>query len=142
MTGVSHWPIFQSDFLNAIIASVRKRSKSIKHKVRKYSIIKVVEKNGGDELEKLEIKFILPVNNATIRIYLWEDRWIWIDIRESSKQGWKFEWSKEGRIGDNNVIDIRQAIESTISLSSSLHAGLSKDFEACWSQIALGGPKG
>lgn len=140
MTGISQWPMFQSDFLNIMIASVRKRSKSIKHKVRQYSFIKVIEKNEGEEIEKLEIQFILPINNATIRIYLWEDRWIWIDIRESSKQGWKFEWSKEGRIGDKDVIDIRQAIESTISLSSSLHAGLSKEFERCWSQIALGGP--
>jgi hypothetical protein len=141
MTGVSQWPIFQSDFLNAIVASVRKRSKSIKHKVRKYSFTKVIEKNGSEEIEKLEIQFILPVNNATIRIYLWEDRWMWIDIRESSKQGWMFDWSKEGRIGGKNSIDIRQAIESTITLSSSLRDGRSRDFEACWSQIALGGPK-
>ena len=33
-----------------------------------------------------------------LRVHAWEDRWLWIDARHSSKLGWLWEFNTEGRL--------------------------------------------
>lgn len=132
------FPNFDSDFLSNIVFSVKKRSKSIKHKTSSYSLQKVIEKDGQKEYEKLEID--IDVLYTSVRIFFWCDRFAWIDIRTPSKRGWSFEWQNEGRIGGSNSQVILKAIEKTIELSMAPNKESIVLLDDVWRNIIFKGP--
>jgi len=135
----TYWPEFSSEFLEGISSSVRRRRKSIKNKVREYSVDKIIEATDNRRHEKLELEFLLSVNRATVRAYFWDDRLAWIDIRQPSKNGWIFEWSKEGRIGGVSEKFIVKALESSLDISHKFNKRSNEDLADCWEQIILSG---
>lgn len=134
------FPIFDSKFLTGIASSLKKRSKSIKHNTRNYNLQKVIEKDGSAEHEKLEIDIGVGVSDASIRVYFWWDRMVWIDVRVASKRGWNFEWQNEGRKGDAKGQLIVNAIEKTIELSIAPSKESRHLFDNVWQNIVLKGP--
>ena len=133
---------FKSVFLAEVLSSLNKRSKAIKYKTNAYNIQKVIEKNNGQESEKVEIDITSNVSNTSIRIFFWEDRWIWIDLRIPSKQGWQFEWQNEGRVGSNEGQHIVKALERTIEEATSLPSeGAKQILSDIWKNIVLRGPQ-
>jgi len=108
------WPSFNSHFLNEVTRVIKKRSKSTKKKVSSFIIQKVIEKEGDSEFEKLEIELVISVNRATIRLFFWEDRFVWIDSRLLSKKGWQAEWTTEGRVGELDIDNFQEAFERSL----------------------------
>lgn len=134
-TGI--FPIFDSKFLMELTKAIKKRSKSIKNNTISYNVQKVIEISGENSSEKLEMEFLL-IRKISVKIYLWEDRWAWIDVRSSTKNKWLFELQSEGRIGSTDPTDIEKALESTLEYALTYDKN---KLEKIWSHIILKGPR-
>lgn len=144
-TPQGYWPAFDSAFLSEIVSRIKNRSKSLKHSVETFSCERVREKTEGVEYEKLEMTFQpwgggpRPVQ---ITFYCWDDRWLWLDVRQSAKSGWVFEWQHQGRVGKAGP----RAIASLLLQSVRLLYGEDLDsalqfLNEKWQAVAISGPK-
>lgn len=127
----------ESPFLKNILGGLSKRRKAIRYKVRQISIEKVRERTDSEEREKLEIT--CEWNAKKLRLFLWDDRWVFIDARMSSKQGWAWEFTHQGRL--MGIADARvlvAALEQSIEASS---LGDSATLEGLWSRLLAQGPR-
>jgi hypothetical protein len=54
----------------------------------------------GRELERGEttLAFRVDGRGVLIRVHAWEDRWVWLDARHSSKAGWIWQFTAQGRL--------------------------------------------
>lgn len=142
-SGQSSWPAFDSAFLAGIAESLRRRSKAIKHRTSGSSCERVIEKTDGADKELMELRFALygrPLVRMTL--CLWGDRWLWIDIRQAARKGWRFEWQHEGRVG---ATEPRRVVETILAtLSQPLVEESARDLarlDALWRAVALQGPR-
>ncbi len=137
-----YWPNFESLFLTEIVNALQKRSKSIKHGVSKFSCERVRENIDGNSQEIVELSFdrIGPYS-PRISVKIWDDRWLWIDVRQSSETGWVFEWQHEGRVGDTDPKAVSIAILETVKghYAQDLDAALD-ELDSLWPKIAKSGP--
>ena len=131
------YPIFESKFLNGVVLSFKKRSKSIKHNVRSFHLQKIIEKTDNQSHEKLETEIVL-LRKATVSFFLWDDRWSWVDVRESRQKKWIFSWQTEGRIGPTHPKVIVAAVQNTF-LSAVNHNEI--ELDKIWNTIILAGSK-
>ena len=130
-------PPTESPFLRGILDGLSKRRKAIRYKVRQISVEKVRERTGSEEREKLEIT--CEGNAQKLRLFLWDDRWVFVDARISSKQGWAWEFTYQGRwmgIADARVLVA--ALEQSIEASS---LGDSAKLEGVWRPLLAQGPR-
>ena len=139
-----YWPVFESSFLQEIVNALRKRGKSIKNSVSTYSCERVRERRDECSRELVELSFdrISP-QSTRIRVHLWDDRWLWIDVRQASKNGWVFEWQHEGRVGDTDPTVVVNAVLRTVRghYGQNLSAALD-ELDSLWPKIAKNGPIG
>ncbi len=133
----------ESPYLQGFMKSFMKRSKAMKHKVKTYELSKEFEEGDNVVYERFNVDFTLwGAQPPTIRLSLWDDRWLWIDVRQRSKRGWVFECQHEGRIGDCPYEKIVGALEESIALLAEAH----KSRDIClklrdmWNKIAIAGP--
>ena len=73
---------------------------------------KVIEVGDQTNSEKIEIgiRTSQSRNSIRIRVYLWDDRWLWVDARKSKKEGWDWEYTSEGRF--SNSVSVRELMLS------------------------------
>ena len=143
MTRGLYWPAFDSRFLDEVAGSLRRRSKALKHKCRSYRCEKVWEDDGFSRREKAELSFELPGEQPVrLACHLWEDRWLWIDVRQVAKSGWRFEWQHRGRIGSTEPLAVAEAMEQTLSIDYARIERVRADLDNLWSSIAINGPTG
>lgn len=144
-----YWPSFESPFLADVASALRKRGKAIKHQVGAYSCERVWYEEDDGRFEKAELYFE-SLNDRPFRIscHLWDDRWLWIDVRQATiskpvEKGWAFEWSHEGRVGDAPPQDIIDAVEKSISATHGNDpAHIKSELSDLWTPIAVNGPIG
>jgi hypothetical protein len=106
----------QTTFVAQLQEALRKRGKPIRYRKSDISIEPVIERTNGEEREKLEIE--CPFHGTTTRlcVHVWDDRWIWIDARRSSKAGWVWQYSTEGRlVGSHSARDFVALFEESLS---------------------------
>lgn len=139
-----YWPSFDSPFLEETAVSLRKRSKAINYRTDDHSCERVRERRDDWEGELMELRFdLLGPRPFKVSCNLWSDRWLWIDVRQPSKQGWLFEWQHEGRIGDAAPRELAEAIEETLAqIRNDDPAGNRSRLEHSWAKIALKEPIG
>jgi hypothetical protein len=126
-----------SPFLAEVLASLAKRRKAIRHKARSITVEKVRERANAEEREKLEIS--AEVGAARLRLFVWDDRWVFIDARAPTKRsGWAWEFSYEGRmVGDEAralIGAFEQSIEATTTQPAETLAGV-------WKPLLASGPR-
>jgi hypothetical protein len=137
-----YWPAFESPFLDAVVKSLRKRSKSLGHKCKYYDRKRVWEVDGAARREKAELSFsLLGPHPVGVACHLWDDRWIWVDVRQPAKRGWVFEWQHQGRIGASEPRLIAQAIEKTLDIHLDNDAGRTANLVRIWLPLAAMGPR-
>jgi hypothetical protein len=128
----------KSGFLADIHFSLAKRRKAIRHKVRDIAAEKVKERSEGVEREKLEITREIDGRGTSLRLFLWEDRWTFVDARRPTKrEGWAWVFTSEGRA----VVDARTIIEG---LEASIDAAALQSveaFERIWRPMLATGPR-
>ena len=125
--------------------SLRRRSKSIKHSVSLYECERVREKMDDCVYEKAELYFeFLGGRPFRISFNIWDDRWIWIDVRRSAKRGWAFEWQHQGRVGSVPPRELAASIVDTLMKPSYYEepADLAADLDELWGTVAVNGPTG
>jgi hypothetical protein len=139
----SYWPPFESRFLDEVAGSLRKRSKALRHKCSSYGCEKVWEIQEGLRREKAEISFkLLGARPVRLSCHLWDDRWTWIDVRQPTKAGWRFEWRHEGRIGSTEPLAVSKAMEQTLFIDYANIDRTRTELDNLWSKIAVTGPRG
>lgn len=143
------WPKPEAPFLADIVAALRKRSKAIKHQFGFYSCETNWDQDDDERFEKVELYFeSLRDRPYRITCHLWDDRWLWIDVRQATARrpveaGWAFEWSHSGRVGETSPQDIIRAIEISKSATFRDDPALTKSIlNDVWVPIACNGPIG
>lgn len=134
----------RSRFLAEVLAALKKRRRAIKYTLRKFTAEKLVERGEGQDREKLEIGCEFHSSQHTaLRLFLWGDRWIWVDARSLKKgDGWTWHFTHEGRaVGGLTGRQIVEALEASISASSPAHGNHAELLEQVWHPILALGPR-
>jgi len=129
---------FDSPYLTLLSGALMKRRKAIKYRVKKIEFQKIIEKGAeSSNTKKLEIT-ITPCSRVVIRLFVWDDRWVWIDARRSSKNGWLFEWTSSGRVLQESARNLVSTLEQSIS-----YAVASEDnkLNNIWDKMLHRGPR-
>lgn len=136
-------PTSKNEFLEEMLAGLRKRRKAIKHQNTEIKCERCFETIDGERFEKLEIDFEYRSieKRVHLRVLIWSDRMIWIDIRSWRKPHWEWSWTDEGRFLANfpgrEFID---AVEKTLSLSVAMVPSNTVEFQNLWSPMLAKGP--
>lgn len=137
-------PKFEIPFLNEVAESFVKKRKSLAYDASDLRFNKVHDIVDGKKVEKIEIfiRSSLSRNAAKMRLYVWGDRWIWIDARKAKKSGWEWEFSKDGRL--TGCSSPRQLMETFKKFYSASYHFNSKSIEneagVMWRKILATGP--
>ena len=118
---------FLADFLEGL----GKRREAIRHKVRSLAIEQVTD----DEQEKLEISS--RTGPAALRLFLWDDRWVFFDARTRTKdKGWAWEFTHEGRLVGSDTQGLVEALEASIDAA---YEQSSEGLERVWKPLLATG---
>jgi hypothetical protein len=103
---------------------------------------RILEREDGVETGKLEVDCAIG-RRISIRLYVWDDRWIWIDARQGSKaDGWLWDFSDQGRlIGGLTGRNLVNAFEHSIVATSGMTKERLDRFHDIWSTIFARGPQ-
>jgi len=137
-------PKFENYFLNEITESFANKRKSLAYDASDLRFNKVYDIVEDKKVEKIEI-FIqssMSRNAIKMRLFVWGDRWAWIDARKANKLGWEWEFSKGGRLsGCSSPRHLMETFKKFYS-ESFLFNSKSIENEACimWREILATGP--
>ena len=70
------------------------------------------------EIGRTDVSIRYRVHGASVslRLAVWDDRWVWVDARRSSKSGWVWESTTEGRfVSAGGARDLVAHAEETLS---------------------------
>lgn len=128
----------KSAFLVNVLFALAKRRKAIQHQVRTIAVQKVIEGTTDDEQEKIEIE--LGVAGQSFRMFLWDDRWVYVDARRPRKNaGWEWEFTRQGRlVGGVNVRMLVEALKRSIDATNT-QCGPALD--QIWTPLLATGPR-
>lgn len=131
------WPNPKNCFLSLVVNGFKRRSKAIKHKTKNLTFDRVTErKEDNSEFEKIEIEATNLGGNSQFRIFIWEDRWIWIDARCLGKNGWVWEWTRDGRlIAEDKQRVIVTAFEQSLMVLYEENSQIVFELDAIWKPL-------
>lgn len=126
-----------SNFLAGVAIALDKRRKAIRYSLRNLKVESCEERLSDEEPDKLEITGKLGRTN--LRLFVWEDRWVFVDARTPMKgDGWAWESTHEGRLTAGDAQVLVNALEASIAAAS----GQSSDeFERVWKPLLATGPR-
>ena len=131
----------QAAFIVEVEEWLRKRGKPIRHRKSDISVERVLERTDGVEWEKLEIECPFYGKTTRLRLHIWNDRWIWIDARRSSKAGWSWEFTAEGRLsGNHSARDLVALFEASLS-AGHWDERAPAELGKLWTPVLATGPK-
>jgi len=134
----------ESPFLSELAEGLKKRRKSLSHGGGSITCERVQDRSEGVEREKLEVVFKRRPNirSVSVRLFVWSDRWAWIDAREPTKNGWKWEWAAQGRLlGPDVGVRLAMAFQSTVTLSKAANSSIADELTQLWSPLLAKGPE-
>lgn len=130
-------PPRESTFLGDLLSSLTRRRKAIRRRVRTLRFERMSDAIDGSELAKVEIECDLLASRTVLRLNAWDDRWVWFDARRSSKTGWVWQFTAEGRLLGNQLTrELVAAFEASIGAQ-----GSEEDLRAIWAPILARGPR-
>jgi hypothetical protein len=129
-----------------VLAAFKKRSKALSRSGSTLECTPVKEIVDGRESERgrtdVTIDYRVDAARVTLRIHAWGDRWVWIDARRSSKAGWVWEFTAEGRfVASNGAREFVERAEATISASYLPDTEVSAAMRAIWLKCLATGPR-
>ncbi len=135
------------DFVGQLVASVRRRARALKY--RGATIVfepdPSSEKNPAWPSEK-RLDVLVSHRNAagrvSVKVAVWPDRWVLIDVRCSVKSGWLWEFTHQGRfVAPRGAPDLVQCIEESLNVASLQAATVPSALSSIWSPRLATGPK-
>ena len=138
-------PDFESPFLSDIAKSFSKIRKGLNYDSHELKFNKVMDLVGDRKSEKVEISIHSSASRNSIRtrLYIWDDRWLWLDARKSEQKGWAWEYSVEGRLsGSATEKELMEALKSFYKNSLSYNEeNIGSQANAFWNELIAMGPK-
>jgi hypothetical protein len=138
-------PADDNDFVSEFAFALHKRAKAIKHRGVKIESQRVKEiKNGVESpIARLDVKLTYRIEQrVTLTVAVWPDRWIWVDARRSSKRGWLWASTLEGRfLARAGAPDLVRHIEATLDASHGPHDHVPHKIAAVWAGSLAHGPR-
>jgi hypothetical protein len=130
------------NFIEEVIAALKKRSKSIKHSGGALQIERVKEIENGVESSVGRLDITVQMRRKVqVRLIVWGDRWIWVDARQIAKLGWLWESTLQGRLlGDHLAKLLVAKIQETISAVQSYDQSVPGQIERIWKTHLAAGP--
>ena len=139
-----YFPNSGNEFIKDVVESLRKRHKALKHRVNAIACERIIERDDHADHEKIEITFRAHVagRRCGLRVFVWDDRWLWVDCRLAGKRGWLWEWTREGRLrGPASGRAIMESLERTLDLAHTMNAAETARFDDVWIPILARGPR-
>jgi len=139
-----YWPSFDSTFLAEMVASLRRNGRSLQRSTGAFRCERVRDRTGGVQSEILELSFaITEPSPVEFSLSCWADRWLELDVRQTTSSGPPVEWRHEGRVGAAGPA----AVADLLIDSAKLPFGSDPDFALrClaerWPTVAVAGPGG
>lgn len=139
-----YWPKFESAFLAEIVTTFRKNRKWLARSVDTYSCERLRERTGGVVVEKLEMSFdSVAAPPVEVSFNCWDDRLLWLELRQAAETGAEFEWRHEGRVGAAGPAAVASLLMDSLDLSPDANRAYALDFlNEHWAQVAFTGPVG
>ena len=135
----------RADFSVALREAVRKRSKALSREGKVECIpVKEIVDGKESELGRTDLTIRYRVEGALVQlaVHAWGDRWVWVDVRRSSKAGWVWQYTNEGRfISPGGARGLVELIEKTIGCSYLEASDVSRAIAAIWSKCLAVGPR-
>ena len=134
----------ESPYLREICDAFRRRRRAISHKGgAELRGERVIEVNDGVRRERVEITLARRRSGGAVcRLWVWSDRWAWVDAREGSKQGWRWGWTLDGRIlGTQTSAAIVRALEETWGVTGCDPSSIPEELRAIWKPLLAKGPE-
>lgn len=134
------------DFTREFAEALRRRAKAITYRGAKIECIPVKEIVDGKEsdIRRVDLKLSYRVVRVPVKLQLhvWDDRWVWVDVRQSSRIGWAWEYTAEGRfLSSNGARDLIGRLEKTIDATWAAHKDAKKSVDEIWSKCLATGPR-
>lgn len=110
----------EPSFVHDVSSSLAKRARAIKHRgVQLVSEMREPilpdEPHGSVELR---LGYSINGSRVQLRVTVWDDRWVWIDVRRALKRGWAWSATCEGRYSDHaGSSGLIRRLEETITAS-------------------------
>ena len=109
------WPKPESSLLEGIVDAIRARSKAFKKNVRSFDIGLEIDFDSGSPYERLNLKLgSWSSRPDRLTFVFWDDGNLWVDARQSSKNGWEYELSFYGYYNDIAPDVVRDMIERSL----------------------------
>lgn len=122
----------------------RKRRKALGRRFSEMDAQRIVERIEGVDRDKIEITLrrrAKAPNSLTFRLYIWPDRWVWLDVREGGKQGWAVAFTREGRLsGQGSAALVLELVERTYDALVSNGVVTEASPFSEWDRVLLRGP--
>ncbi len=137
-------PSFESPFLSEFGEAIQRRQKAIKHSTFGLECVRVIDERARPPEEKLELIIAGPRRfSHCLRANAWPDRWMWIDAREPGKRGWKWQWTREGRLlGNCTGANLVEALELSYAASPFVsEKAFTDQVAAIWRPLLATGPR-
>ena len=131
-----------SEFLEDVLESFRRRSKALKHRNAKPQIERFLEVQEDQSTERIEI-LIDRKPRQTLRLILWSHRYIDVLAAEAiSQAGWKYQYQYSGRfVGGAGGRKIVAAVEASLSAMFELTSEDVFKLEQIWKPLLAKGPR-
>lgn len=129
----------EGDLSHAVRLAFRKRSRALSRRGATVECTPVKEVVDGRDSElgrtDVSIEYRVERANVSLRLCVWGDGWVWVDARRSSKSGWVWESTSEGRfVSQNGAGDIVVHVEETLGACHLPVAEVPRAISAIWSR--------
>lgn len=135
-------PRFQNAYLAELSKALKKRLRAIKFKTSGVDLDRVVEQLESRRREVMELNIDLLVPpKSRIGISVWEDRWIDVNVRVSSKSGLLLDWRESGRFLLGSGKMFVEAIEKSIDSAAKSEKEAIASLNQTWLKKIAKGPR-
>lgn len=137
----------EADFSVAVRDAFRRRSKTLSRQGAMVECTPVKELVDGRESEqgRTDVTITYRVGEGgpvQLRVHAWGDGWVWVDVRRSSKAGWVWEYTSEGRfISPKGARGLVECVESTIGASFLAASEVPRAIAHVWFTSLAVGPR-
>lgn len=134
----------EHDFIREVVSCLERRSRAIK---RIASAVRVADRQGRPDdsgIRSVELDLGYRVLGQVVQLHLvvWADRWLFVDARQRTKNGWAWSFTIEGRfLASEGARDFVRRIEDTVHASRASETELSERMVRIWAPFVAQGPR-
>lgn len=132
------------EFVRNVVSCLAKRSKAIKQRGARveFHVVKAHPPEKPNASVEVLVSYSLDGATVRLRVYAWDDRWIWVDVRRPTKRGWAWSVTCEGRFLDQvGAAGVISRVEETISATHEPDREIPTLVNEIWADCLARGPR-